>query len=341
MDYIIIGSGIAGMTAAKTIREHDQNGTITVYTYEFHPIGCYARKDLTRRLMTELVEPDDLLLDSPKSLADLNIRVEYEDISAVVPQMRHIMYPHYVRKTYDRLLIATGSIPRLVDAPGVHYIGVHQLWNYEDASLIEAWLPELQRSGAVVVGGGILGMDAAYMLASRGVQTTLVSRENRLGSPGLSESEGLLAVDRLREVGVEVILGDTLHAYLSHDDLVLDGVRLNSGRIIKARMALCTVGVHPSTDFLAESEIQLDGKTHAVQVNAKMQTSYPDVYAAGSCAIVDGYIARNWNQSAEQGRVAGLNMVSEKAVYQPLLIDDPVIPLVLETAVQPLKICPT
>jgi nitrite reductase (NADH) large subunit len=333
MEYVIIGSGIAGMTAAKTIREFDSDGSITLYTNEFHPVGCYTRNELIRRLTVELVEPEVLLIDAPAFLDRLGIRVVYEEISRVVPHMSQILYSHYARKTYDRLLIASGATPRLVDAPGLHFIGVHQLRNYEDASLIEAWMPQLQQVGAVVIGGGILGMDAAYMLVQRGVPTTLVAREKRLGVPHLSEPEAQIAYERLLQAGVEVILSDTLAVYLSEDDRVLDGIRLQSGGIITARMALCAVGVYPTTNFLQESGITLDANTSAIIVNRAMQTDFPNVYAAGNCAVMDGYISSDWEQSAAQGRVAGLNMAGQTADYAAPT-DESMMPLILEAAAQ-------
>lgn len=333
MEYVIIGSGIAGMTAAKTIRQHDSEAGITLFTNEFHPVGCYARKDLARRLMVELVEPDDLLTETPAELAELNIRVVYEDIMRVLPQMNQVLYGHYARKNYDRLLIATGATPRLLDAPGLHYIGVHQLRNYEDASLIEAWMPQMQQVGAVVIGDGILGVDTAYVLNHRGVPTTLVARESRLGIAHFTEAEASQVEERLKAEGVEVILNATLEAYLSEDERVLDGVRLSSGHVVNTRMALCTVGVRPSTSFLEESGIAIDAESAAVTVNPAMQTNLPEVYAAGGCASVDGFIAGTWVESAEQGRIAGLNMVGQSALYTPQ--QAVYTPLVLQPAAQP------
>ncbi len=333
MEYVIIGSGIAGMSAAKAIRQHDRDGSITIFTNEFHPVGCYARKDLARRLMVELVEPDDLLTETPAELIEQNICVIYEDIARVLPHMNQVLYGHYARKNYDRLLIASGAIPRLLDAPGLHLIGVHQLRNYEDASLIEAWMPQIQQSGAVVIGGGILGIDAAYILNYRGVPTTLVARESRLGVGHFSEAEATQVEERLKFEGVEVVLNATLEAYLSEDERVLDGVRLSDGRIIGARMALCAVGVRPSTGFLDESGIIVDEISGAIQVASSMQTNFPEIYAAGGCASVDGFIAGTWVQSAEQGRIAGLNMVGQSAAYKPQ--EEVFVPLVLQQSAQP------
>jgi len=330
MRYAIIGGGIAGITAAKTIREHAPDAKITVYTFEVHPFGLYARKDMARRLMIGIQDGDELLIESESTLAEQGIELHYEEVLRVFPHLKQVLLPRHIRLNYDRLLLATGATPRIIDAPGLHYIGVHQVRNYEDISLIEAWMPQLQQSGAVVIGGGILGIDMAYALNRRGVPTTLVAREKRLGIPSLSETDAVLVEERLRADGVQIVLGETLTAYLSEDDRVLDGVRLSNGRIVPGRMALCTVGVSPTTDFLVESDVEIDAETGAVWVNAMLQTSQTDIYAAGNCVQIDGYIARTWKQSAEQGRVAALNMLGQPTAYQPPTAET-ISPLILES----------
>lgn len=334
MRYAIIGSGIAGITAAKTLREHNQDTEIVVYTAEVHPFGLYARKDLTRALINGIQNADDLLIESESSLKQQRIEVRYEEVLRVFTHLKQVLQHRHIRLNYDRLLLATGATPRVVDAPGIHYVGVHQMRNFEDASLIEAWMPELQQTGAVVIGGGILGIDMAYMLNRRGVPTTLIVRETQLGSPVLSAWEAEQAAQALQAQGVKLILGETLAAYLSEDDRLLDGVRLGNGQVLTARMALCTVGVHPTTDFLIESDIEIDGQSGAILVNNALQTAAQDVYAAGNCAQVNGYIAHTWAQSAEQGQIAALNMLGENAFYLPPR-QEKVLPLVLQSAPTP------
>jgi NAD(P)H-nitrite reductase large subunit len=121
-------------------------------------------------------------------------------------------------------------------------------------------------------------------------------------------------------------------AYLSEDERMLDGVRLSSGRIISARMALCAVGVRPSTGFLQDSGIVIDQETGAIPVNTLMQTSVPDIYAAGNCAVYNGMISRHWATAAEQGLTAGLNMVGNPMSYQALAVGEGTngVPLILE-----------
>lgn len=332
MRFVIIGSGVAGITAAQTIREHDPQAEIAVYTSEVHPIGLYARKDLGRQFASGKTEMDDLLIAGEDDLAAEHIHVEYEEIIAVFPHLQQVLKARHLRHPYDRLLIASGATPRLVEAPGLHYIGVHQLRNYEDLSLIEAWMPELIVQGAVIIGGGILGIDIAFALSQRGVPTTLVTRDERLGYPSVAQDTAHSLQEQLHIVGIKVVMNETVTAYLSDDNRILDSIQLSSGRILPTRMALCAVGVLPTTGFLDESRLALDPDSGAIVVNPFMQTNFPEVYAAGNCASFDGYIAPNWKQSAEQGRVAALNMLGKSTVYTAPAPEH-VTPLVLEANV--------
>lgn len=329
MRHVIIGSGIAGITAARTIREHDSLAEISVYTSEVHPIGLYARKDLARQFAVGKSEMNDLLIAGEADLAAQNIRIEYEEILTVFPHLQQVLKARHLRHPYDHLLIASGATPRLVEAPGLHYIGVHQLRNYEDLSLIEAWMPELMSRGAVVIGGGILGLDMAFALSRRSIPTTLVAKDEHLGQPAVNQLEVQSIQENLLVAGVEIILNETVTAYLSDDNRILDSIQLSSGRILPTRMALCTVGVLPTTGFLEESRLALDPDSGAILVNQFMQTNFPEVYAAGNCASSDGYIAATWKQSAEQGRVAALNMIGQTAVYTPPAAEQ-IMPLILE-----------
>jgi nitrite reductase (NADH) large subunit len=322
MRYIIIGSGIAGITAAKTIRQYEPDAQIRVYTHEMHPFGLYARKEMVRRFAEGATEQKDFLIDSAAELERQAITLMYQEVLRVFPHLKIVLEPRHVRRSYDKLLIASGATPRIVDVLGTHLIGVHQMRIYEDLSFIEGWMSELQNKGAVVVGGGILGIDMAYALSRRGVPTKLIVRENHLGLPLLPKEAGDLIADRLTTFGVEIIYNQTLEAYFSEDDRILDAVRLSDGRIIPTRMALCTVGVRPATDFLDETGLDMDETTGALVVNEHMQTNDPLIFAAGSCAMLNSEIVRNWSHAAEQGHVAALNMLGQSVAYAPAIIGD-------------------
>lgn len=315
MRYSIIGSGIAGVTAAKTIREHSADAEIRLYADEYHPLGLYARKDLARALAGGLDNYNHYLIDSIAELERQGIQFIQQAIPCIYPNMNQIFVNHAFRSNYDKLLIATGATPMLVNAPGHHLLGVHQLKTYDDASLIEDWLPDLQQNGVVIVGGGILGMDMAYALRQRGIPVTLVVREARLGTPVMGENEAIQAEQRLSALGVTILLGCKVSAFLSEDGRLLDAVVLDDGQTLRARMALCCIGVRPTTDFLKDSGVEIDDLTGAVLVNAYMQTNYSNIYAAGSCALTPSLLARTWAIAAEQGKIAALNMLGQQIQY--------------------------
>lgn len=322
MRYLIIGGGIAGVSAAKAIREHDADGTIIVYTSEFHPLGLYARHHIARRLADGPYDYDDLLMETPEALAEQDIRFEYHDIEKIFPERGEILKAHNVRRIYERLLIATGATPLLLDVPGIRYIGVHQLRNPDDMLLIQGWLPELKEHGAVIIGGGVLGLDMARSLVAQHVPVTLIVREAHVGVPLLDEAGGRVVERRLAADGVRVLLNQQVSAYMSQDERLLDAVRLDDGTEIPTRMALNAIGVTPRTDLAEDTSLAVHHESGALIINEHMQTNIPNIYAAGNCAQVNGIVARNWTASAAQGRIAGLNMVGKTAMWQPSMAAD-------------------
>lgn len=326
MRYIIIGGGIAGISAAKAIREHEQTGTIVVYSNEFHPLGLYARKDMLRRLEDGTYEQGELLLESQEALEQQGIKFVYQDIPRIYPKTGDVFKVHNIRRTYDRLLLATGAIPQLVDAAGLHLIGAHQIRNFEDITLLLAWLPELRTNGVVIIGGGILALalalDLAYALTRHSIPTTLVIREMHLGMPLLGESAGKLLEARLHTDGINILLAKTVTAFLSSDDKIVDAVQLDDGTTLPTRAAICAIGVRPNSALAQEAGIVVDGASGGIMVDEFMRTTAKNVFAAGNCALVNGSIARNWALSAEQGRIAGLNMVGHQVPYQPTIPGD-------------------
>jgi nitrite reductase (NADH) large subunit len=318
LKYVIIGAGIAGITAAQTLREHSPAAQITVLTDEVHPLGLYDRKTLVRRYAQGAYTEQAVTLIADDALQAQQIDMLYEPALQIFPARHEVLISHAVRLHYDALLLATGATPMIVDAPGTQYLGVHQLRNYEDISLMEVWTPELIEQGAVVIGGGILGLEAAWALRRRVVPTTLVVRDAQVGAPFLSEAAGRFIEARLQADGVNLVLNQTIVEYQSADLVILNAVKLRDDRVIPARMALCAIGVHPNTGLLEGTGVALDAATHAVRVDAHLQTTLAGVYAAGTCAqLEDGTLARHWHDSAEQGRIAALNMLGNAVQYQP------------------------
>ncbi|NDJ61381.1 MAG: NAD(P)/FAD-dependent oxidoreductase [Chloroflexi bacterium] len=325
MKYVIIGSTVAGIHAAKTLRAHDPASEIYIVSFEINPLGYYDREQMPAHLVRGASNPDDGLIEDAKQLAAQGITVEYVLMETVFPKSSQILLHHGIRVDYDRLLLAMESTPLIHDAPGTNWVGVHQLRIYEDITWIENWMGEIKQHGAVIVSNGIqnldndgkLGLEMCAALKQRGAAATYVTSAPHVGAPYVVEAIGERVARKLTADGITVITNQTVSAYVSDDDAVLDAVDLADGRRIPTRMALSTIGAHPTIDVIEERGIETDEATDAVIVNAQMQTNIPNIYAAGSVASIDGYSAHNSKQAAEQGRVAALNMVGQAASYRP------------------------
>lgn len=322
MRYVIVGSGIAGITAAQTIRQYDSDAKINVFSDEIHPLGLYDRKSLARRLPDGIGAEEEFLLVGKQELAAQNIEINYEEVIRAFPRRKQVLLNHAIRMEYDRLLIACGATPMLVDVPGLQLMGVQQLGSYEDIARIESWIPEMQDVGAVILGNELLGLEMAYALRRRGVPTTIVVEENQLAARYLPETTAQFLEKRLLDDGVTIIYGQKASAFESDDHRVLDAVRLDDGRELPARMGLSTIGVRPSTDWLEDSGLEIDEESDAILVNSRLQTNFEHTYAAGSCAMIEGYWANNWEHAQEQGLTAALNMLGQETTYQPSVNGD-------------------
>lgn len=325
MKYAILGATVAGISAAKTIREHDPEGNIFVVSFEINPFGYYDREQMPQHLARGASNPDEGLIEDAKTLAAQGIHLEYDLMEAVFPRSDQLLLNHGIRKEYDRLLLAMESTPMIHEAPGANWIGVHQLRIYEDITWVENWMSALQEQGAVIISHGIhnmdndgkLGLEMCYALRERGVKVTYVTQVEHVGAPYLNSAVGERIEQKMAADGIQVITGQSVVAYQSDDEAVLDAVELADGRRIPTRMALSTIGVLPTIDVIEERGIDVDEESDAVIVNNQMQTNIPNIYAAGSVASVNGYIAHNSEQAAEQGRVAALNMLGQNQDYTP------------------------
>lgn len=309
-EYVIIGAGIAGLTAAKTIRQHDPHGEIVLYSNEYRPMGVYRRKDMLREMGQSQVDGSQLLLETPESLEAQGISFQYENFLRVFPETRQILKAHHLRRGYDKLLLAIGTTPKVLDVPGAHLFGVTQIRHFSDVSMLQASMPDLEQTGVVIIGGGILGMELAHTLRKRGITVTQVVREGQVGAPFLSENAARQIESRMIADGVTLLLNREVKAYHSSDNSLLDAVELVDGLQIPTHTAIAAIGTYGSTEWLDGSDLTLNEETGLILVNQYLQTNLPDIYAAGTVAqFADGNAARTWAESAEQGKIAALNML--------------------------------
>jgi len=312
MKYVLIGMGVAGIAAIEAIRSVDSTGAIIMVGDDPH--GFYSRPGLAYYLTGEL--HDKALY--PRTAEDyhrMNFRYVRGRVTSVQRVQHFIELDNKTRIPYDKLLIAVGAQAVPMNVPGASLEGVLKLDHMEDANRI---LKYARRGrSAVVVGGGITALELVEGLVSRGVKVHYLLRGERYWSNVLDEQESQIVEHRLKEEGV------TLHYHAEVSEVTgrsgqVSAVRLLSGQSIKCELVAYAIGVRPRLDLARQAQLEID---RGVLVNEYLQTSDPDIYAAGDVAqVFDPRSGRSvldslWGAAREQGYATGLNMAGERKAY--------------------------
>lgn len=314
--YVIIGSGAAGVAAAESIRCKDSSGRIFLLSEEAQ--GYYSRPGLAYYLTGELSEGQL----SPFTQADFR-RLGMQQIHAralrIHTQAHRVELQNGKLLTYDRLLVATGAAAIPVNLPEYHAEGVVKLDSLEDARHILR-LARKQRE-AVVIGGGITALEIVEGLVARGVRVHYFLRGDRYWSNVLDEKESRVVEHRLREEKVRIHYQTEMEEILTRGGRVI-GVRTREGRQFPCGIIAVAIGVKPRKELGVASALKTD---RGIVVDSFLRTSAPDVFAAGDVAQVadetTGQVTLNtlWPLARDQGMVAGLNMAGTSTKYvQPV-----------------------
>jgi len=227
---------------------------------------------------------------------------------------RRIMHVHAIEHevtlddgtaiSYDRLLLANGASPFVPPLPGADQTGVFTLRTLDDADALLARI--VPGATVVVVGGGLLGLEAARALAERGMKATIIEFAGRLLPNQLDERSAEMLVEHLQASGITALLGAESQQIVSGEHGAT-GVLLKDGRLAQGEFILFSTGVRPNVTIAQEAGIAIG---RGIQVNDSMQTSAPDVYAAGDVVEHRGRVYGIVPPCLEQARVAAQNMVS-------------------------------
>ncbi|HOI09651.1 MAG TPA: FAD-dependent oxidoreductase [Myxococcota bacterium] len=304
--YAIVGAGVAGIEAAAAVRAADAEGRITVLTDEDWP---YYSRIRIGEVVDGRVQPDQLALRMPGWYGEQRIdlrrgaRVEGVDVSA-----RRLRLAGGEALPYDALLLATGARPFVPPFPGADLPAVRTLRRMDDAIALRDAIPGRRR--AVVIGGGLLGLELAASLAGAGLAVTVVEVADRLLPRQLDPEGGALVRELLERRGIAFALSATVgQVRAAGDGAVVD---LADGRALDADLVLASAGVRPVVD-LARNAGAAIGK--GIVVDDRLATSLPGVYAAGDCAEHRGELYGIWPASGEQGKAAGRAMAGADVAY--------------------------
>jgi NADPH-dependent 2,4-dienoyl-CoA reductase/sulfur reductase-like enzyme len=323
MRYVILGAGVAGIEAALVIRNRDAAADVTVVSDEHdhffsRPALMYV---FSGQLALRDTEPYDRGLFERMAFRRVRGRVTALDTEA-----RALVLEDGKRLDYDRLLLAVGSQGRPAPWPGAQGPGLHHFVTLGDL----AGLDRDARPGmrAVVIGGGLIGVEVAEVLHDRGLAVTFVTKDRWPFPIVLEPREAAIVGEHLRAHGIDVRLGAIVDEVVRGGDGRPAGVRLagaaaaagQAGTELPADLVVAAIGVVPRTGFLAGSAVAL-AAGGGIETDDALRTTAPDVWAAGDCANVttpEGArrVEQLWYTAREQGRVAGRSMLGDAVAYR-------------------------
>ena len=306
-NYVVVGNGIAGTTAAENIRKQDMEGSITIVTEEDVPF--YYRIRLNEYLSGDMTE-EELIGKGEEWYRGHNITLKLNTrVSGAVPGEKILFTTDNERIGYDRLLLATGSHSFIPPIKGSDKKGVFALRSVRDARDISSWAVEVE--DIVLIGGGLLGLEAGNALRRLGKKVTVVEFFPRL-LPRQLDVDGAGRLQKIMEgMGFSFRLGAKTEAIAGADGVV--GVQLEGGETLPARMVIISAGVRPNMELAKDLGLEHD---KGIKVNERLLTSSPHIYAAGDVAEYHGMPYGIWPAAMEQGKIAGTNMAGGDTVYQ-------------------------
>jgi NADPH-dependent 2,4-dienoyl-CoA reductase/sulfur reductase-like enzyme len=312
--HVIVGNGVCGMEAALTLRSRDADARISIVSDEHdhffsRPALMYV---FAGQLTLRDTEPYDRGLYDRMGFERVRGRVHGVDTAGHGLQLEA-----GGRVPYDRLLLAVGSRARPAPWPGADGPGVHAFVTLRDLERLDGEAKRGMR--AVVIGGGLIGVEVAEILLARGLEVTFVVRESWYFPLALDASEAALVAEHMRGHGCDVRLGVNVDEVLRDGDGRVRGVRAGE-ETIGADLVVAAIGVVPNTDFLQGSSVVL-AKSGAIEVDDALRTKVGDVWAAGDCANVtwpDGTRRPEqlWYTARDQGRVAAASMLGDDVAYE-------------------------
>lgn len=302
--YLIIGGGLAGDAATRGIRELDADGSIGLISME--PDPPYMRPNLSKGLWKG--RPVEKIWRKTEERAELHLG---RKVTALDPKKKSIQDNGGEEYTYDKLLLATGGSPIHLpfgDGDIIYYR------NFQHYQRLRKMADEKEHF--VVIGGGFIGSEIAAALTMVGKKVTMIFLEDAIGGLVFPSDLAHHLNDFYREKGVEVVTNDSVASVQKEGDRLI--VRTGSGRAIETDGVVAGIGIHTNLDLAKEAGLKVDD---GIIVNERLETSIPDIYAAGDAAdffhsaLGKRVRVEHEDNAVAMGKLAGRNMAGTNDVY--------------------------
>ncbi len=311
---VIIGNGISGVTAARHIRKNSDDEIIMISAESEH---FFSRTALMYVYMGHM-RFQDIKPYEDWFWTKNRIELVFDYVEHIETDKKELQFKSGVTLAYDKLILAVGSKPNKFGWPGQDLPGVQGLYSYQDLLSIEENSKNAKR--AIIVGGGLIGVELAEMMLSRGIEVTFLVRESKFWGNVLPEQEGRLISKHILSHHVDLRFETELEEIIAGENGRVASIKTKSGEIIECDIVGLTAGVSPNVAMVKETSIEVD---RGIKVNKFLETSAPDVYAIGDCAQFDESI--NGRKTIEQvwytGRIMGetvaQTVTGNKMAYNP------------------------
>ncbi len=308
MHVVIVGSGVAGVTSARILREKDPKAKISIYTDEKHLY--YLRPRLYEVLSGE-ANPQEIYVFSEQWYEKRGIKVHLNTkVLGLETDKKQLILEDYSRVNYDKVLLANGAHPFIPLIKGVEKIGVFALHSIKDALTIKEYTKKTRKT--IIIGGGLLGLEFAVSLRKLGQQVEVVEIFQRLLPRQLDQDGATILKERIETRGIKIVLGVKTEEILGTK--TISGISLNSGKELCGNLVIISAGVRSNINLAVEAGIKVE---KGVVVDQYLQTSVDDVYAAGDVAEFEERVYGIIPAALEQAKISAINMMGrEKHVYK-------------------------
>ena len=303
LNVVIVDNGVAGVTAARIIKEKNPETRVSIYTDESH--HYYPRPRLYEVLSGE-AKPREVYMFSEEwyEKKGINVQLNKKALS-IDTERKELLMEDGSRVNYDKLLLANGGHSFVPPIKGAEKTGVFALRTIRDALSIKEFTKKTEK--VIVIGGGLLGLEFASSLKKLGQQVTVVEMFPRLLPRQLDPDGATILKNRIASRGIDIVLGVKTVEILGRE--TVSGILLDSGEELSGDLVLISAGMRSNTGLAMETGIKVN---RGVVVDGHLRTSADDVYAVGDVAEFEGIVYGIIPAALEQASIAAANILGEE-----------------------------
>lgn len=305
--YLIIGNGIAGLSCVKQIKKNDPDSSIIMISKEKK--NTYYRIKLTEYI-SEGYDINKAYVNKQEWYKDNNVTVILDkEVISLDEKNKYVTLEDGEEVIADKILLAMGASPFIPPIENVDLNGVFALRTIEDVDNFLNYVSDVDTVS--VLGGGLLGLEAAYSLLKLGKKVNVVESYKYVLGRQLDEELGENLNKELTSMGINVIVGQNVKSFIGNEKVT--GIKLEDGTEVKTDAILISTGVKPNIDIVKNTSIETN---KGIIADKNLKTNIDGIYAAGDVVEIFGMTMGLWTAAMEMGKIAGTNMTGGEAEYE-------------------------